>query len=573
MHRPLSSLLLLVGPLSLAAVGQSLVYERSGDNPGDNLGWTVASIEDLDGDGVRDLLVGAPRTDFGGSTAGSVYALSGSDGSELYRVDGSSIGELFGHAIAPLPDLDGDGIADWVAGAPFASPGAPKVGRADVHSGADGSLLFHINGIEQFSLFGSAVAGAGDANGDTVPDLVVSAPYEDSNGTDAGTVHVCSGVNGAFLRSHPGGAALDLFGQQLVDMGDVTGDGQSDYAAATDRGAGLLGQLRAFDVTTGAVLYTKNGSTTTDDFGWAATRLGDLDGDQRPELAVGAPRSSATGFEAGAVYIYSGATGALLQTLTGGPSDELGWSLGEAGDWDGDGTGDVLAAARGPSPTGELRIYSGADSSLLGQIEAGPDHEDYGGGLAGGIDIDGDGRSEIAIGDGLADGGGSAAGSLQVFSIDSLTGFDFCLGDGSAGLCPCGNYSATATGCVNSTGSGARIDVVGTASVAADDLLVDLSNGIPGQAALLFCGSLQQNGGLGTILGDGLLCAGGMIQRFDVRIPDGAGSAQWGPGLATTAAWPAGATRTLQVWHRDTVGGPCSSGYNLSQGIELTTLP
>jgi hypothetical protein len=559
--------------LSSAARAQLEVYERFGQAAGDGFGSAVVTIDDLDGDGVSDLLVGAPRTDHAGSNSGSVHVLSGANGTELYRVDGISTSELFGSSLAALADLDGDGLSDWIAGAPFASPGAPKVGRADVCSGADGAVLFSISGIEQFSLLGTAVAGAGDANGDGVPDVVVCAPHEDANGTDAGNVYVYSGLDGTFIRNHPGDSAGDLLGQLALDLGDVDGDGIGDYAAGTDRGAGFLGQLRVYSGATGAVLYTKLGASTLDDFAWSAARIDDLDGDGRADILVGAPADATNGFEAGAAFVYSGSSGAMIRSIFGGLSDELGWSSGDAGDWDGDGTGDLILAARGPSALGDVRVFSGTDSSLLTQIIADSTHQDFGTGLTGRLDIDGDGRSELAIGDGLADGGASDTGSLVVYSIHSLLGTSYCLGDGSGMICPCGNLSFAGGGCANSSMAGALLSASGSASVSTDDLTLSVTGAIPGQAALLFVGTLQQNGGLGSLLGDGLLCAGGTIQRLNVEIPDSGGGATWGPELSGAAGWSAGQTRQVQVWYRDTVGGPCSSGNNLSQGLELQLQP
>lgn len=559
--------------LASAATAQVEVYERDGLSPGDGLGSAVATIDDLDGDGVRDLLVGAPRADLGALNGGTVHIYSGASGAKLGEPYGTFGSGLFGTSVAAVPDLDGDGTADWIAGAPFATVVSAKVGRAEVRSGADGSTLLGFTGTEAFGLLGLAVACPGDLTGDGVPEVIVSAPYEDANGTDSGHVYVYSGVDGALLRSHTGDNGGDLFGQVLLDLGDVSGDGVGDYAIATERGANSLGQLRAFGGANGAVLYTNLGSSATDGFASAAARVDDLDGDGAADILVGAPTDATNGFEAGAVFVLSGTSGAQIRAIHGGLSDELGWSVGDAGDWDGDGTGDLAVAARGPSPFGEVRVYSGVDSSLLVLITGDEDHQDFGAGLVGTFDIDGDGHCELAITDPLSDSGGNDAGSLLVYSHHSLVGTPYCLADGLGGLCPCANFSFDGGGCANSSGSGALLSASGSPSVSVDDLALTVTAAIPGQAALLFFGTLQENGGLGSSLGDGLLCAGGAIQRLHVEIPGAGGGATWGPGLATAAGWAAGQTRYLQVWYRDTSGGPCSGGYNLSQGLELELLP
>ena len=78
--------------------------------------------------------------------------------------------------------------------------------------------------------------------------------------------------------------------------------------------------------------------------------------------------------------------------------------------------------------------------------------------------------------------------------------------------------------------------------------------------------------GHGVPFGDGLRCVGRNMVRLGVQTPDSAGSAIWGPDLGTSGAWAAGDTRYFQVWYRD-VAGPCGSGFNLTNGMEVLFLP
>ncbi len=113
---------------------------------------------------------------------------------------------------------------------------------------------------------------------------------------------------------------------------------------------------------------------------------------------------------------------------------------------------------------------------------------------------------------------------------------------------------------------------MGGTSIAADDLACSVSQIAPGTPSLLSSGSSYANGGIGLWFGDGLRCAGGQIRRHGVQFFDGTGSAGWGSGLAGTNGWSAGDTRHLQVWYRDN-GGPCSSGFNTSNGLTLNYVP
>lgn len=152
-------------------------------------------------------------------------------------------------------------------------------------------------------------------------------------------------------------------------------------------------------------------------------------------------------------------------------------------------------------------------------------------------------------------------------------GVTYCFGDGSGTSCPCGNAGGAEEGCANSSGAGAALVAGGSLSVGADDLFFAAAGLLPGQPALLFSGLNSVNGGAGILFGDGLRCAGGTVKRLGVAVPDPAGSATWGPGLAAAGAWLAGETRRFQAWYRDPVGSPCGSAFNLSHGVELVFAP
>jgi hypothetical protein len=151
-----------------------------------------------------------------------------------------------------------------------------------------------------------------------------------------------------------------------------------------------------------------------------------------------------------------------------------------------------------------------------------------------------------------------------------LTARVYCMGDGTATTCPCSNPGSHGEGCANTASHGAILSPFGSTQVATDDMAFIGNQLLPGKPALLFNGTASANGGNGTPFGGGLLCAGGMIQRMGVRIPDGTGSAQWGPGLAGTGGWAVGERRFLQIWYRDPANVPCGAGFNTSNGLDVT---
>lgn len=161
------------------------------------------------------------------------------------------------------------------------------------------------------------------------------------------------------------------------------------------------------------------------------------------------------------------------------------------------------------------------------------------------------------------------AGAAYIFQ--NSAGVPYCFGN--SGNCPCGNNSGPGEGCVNSTGQGARLITAGSSSVAGNNLTLNGTSLRPGQPALAFSANNAVNGGLGTTFGDGLRCAGGAIRRLGVKTPNAQGSVTFGPGLGAAGGWSAGDTRRMQLWYRDPVIGPCGSGFNLSNGVEVLFVP
>lgn len=149
----------------------------------------------------------------------------------------------------------------------------------------------------------------------------------------------------------------------------------------------------------------------------------------------------------------------------------------------------------------------------------------------------------------------------------------FCPGDGSGTICPCGNNGSGAAGCANSANaSGASIGFLGAPSVAGSFLLTAVG-AVPTKPGLFFEGTAQANGGAGMVLGDGLLCASGVIDRLEIVFTDGAGAATSSIHIPTESGVGAGETRFYQYWFRDPDLGPCASGFNLTDALSATWTP
>ena len=150
---------------------------------------------------------------------------------------------------------------------------------------------------------------------------------------------------------------------------------------------------------------------------------------------------------------------------------------------------------------------------------------------------------------------------------------NFCAGDGTGMGCPCGNNSPVGAnaGCLNTSNVGGTLRAFGTPSVANDSFVLlgsDMTNG----TCLYFQGTARDNGGAGTMFGDGLSCAGGTLTRLGTK-HNGVGASHY-PSVGDTAISVTGAvtspgTRTYQAWYRNTAPFCSPSGFNLTNGVEV----
>ena len=441
----------------------------SGVAAGDQLGRAVAGIGDINRDGIPDIAVGSPgRSSNAGAVQVVMLNADGTAKSlgASIPAPAQERGDIqFGFSVAGIGDIDGDGIPDMVAGAPARNA---RTGSAYVMLlNADGTVKRTVemvnpegtSGRQQGNAFGSSVAGIGDIDGDGIPDMAAGASGKQSNTGAAyvvllnadGTAKSTQSMLGA--DGSPSVAGGDSFGTSVAGIGDIDGDGVPDAAVGATVGAGggrSRGTVHVILLTDSGGIkgsYQINGtsphipsSADFDLFGASLALVGDIDRDGRAELAVGVPGDDehTQGFDGGAVYIvrldhpapagsgearYAGPVGNDAVSLPVSGGDELGYAIASIGDINDDGVPDVAVGARSDDTGGRNRgaayvVMMNADGSvdkhakIASGTGGGPvlaNGDNFGSGVTGTGDMDGDGIPDIAVGAGGTGSGSSAS--------------------------------------------------------------------------------------------------------------------------------------------------------------------
>ncbi|MCP3906107.1 MAG: hypothetical protein GY715_20990 [Planctomycetes bacterium] len=369
---------------------------------GDGFGAAAAEIGDLDGDGWRDMIIGAPGDDDGGNDRGAVWVLfMNGDGTVASEVkisdtaggfDGALFdGDGFGSAVTGIGDLNGDGVPDVAVGAPFSDepPGLDDEGAvwllfmnangtvaseskiANTSGGFGGTV-----GVADF--FGSSVAAIGDVDGNGIMDLAAGAPGRDLDGADDGAVWIVFMAATLEVQTQTeitegqagfGGALAGegRFGASVTALGDLNFDGVDDVAVGEPLADGALGSVWVlFLVGDGSVISEQEITAGVgglgdvlqpgDEFGSAVERLVDLDGNGVVEIGVGAAGSD-LGTSRGALWIvFMKGDGTVLTQFgiaagVGGftgnldPGDRFGEALAMLSDNNGDGLPELAIGA------------------------------------------------------------------------------------------------------------------------------------------------------------------------------------------------------------------------------------
>ncbi|BBK41322.1 hypothetical protein STVA_13420 [Allostella vacuolata] len=410
-------------PIELASLAATDGFAICGIDPedatgkGNHFGWSVSAAGDLDGDGIDDLIVGAPaKRDLGSEEPGNgtsyvVYGredfagsldLSSLDGQTGFAIRRASPGDESGLTVRAAGDVNGDGFADILIATPYA--GGTSGGAYVVFGGPRGADptfdLSALNGSNGFAIAGSggtktgfAAASAGDFNGDGFADILLGAPF--ANVLDGGAFIVfggwdvpatvalgsLDGENGVAITGT--GLMLNL-GYAVSTAGDMNGDGLADVIVSDYYANGVVifgregGSDPAIDVASldGSNGFAFENAGQIDKFHLAVGFAGDLNGDGLADVMIGAPDANGS---AGATYVVygraddfdpvvdlaalDGSNGFILNGADAGDGSGRYLSLADV---DGDGADDLVIAAPGAyGGAGATHVIFGTEQSAL----------------------------------------------------------------------------------------------------------------------------------------------------------------------------------------------------------------
>ena len=383
-----------------SASGAELFDLRGVATGGDHFGASLAGMGDLDGDGIVDFAVGVPSF-VGSGVKGRVDFFSGATRAVLGSVTGSSHESRFGDArrIAALGDLDGDGVGDLLTAESFKTLSSSKPNcNVEVWSGATRQSLLHATVLlSTWSATQSlCVAGAGDVDGDALPDLLVSAPRTTGSST-GGRAHVVSGATGATLHTFLAPAGGEL-GALCLGVGDVDLDSCADLAMTVRDTTGDLVSIRS-GRDGSELLRVIDDAPGQQSFAQSLAAVGDLDGDGVPELLLGSLPVLFGAHVSGTVQCRSLADDATLFAREGIAHDSH-WRGGIAfvDDQDGDGLPELVTAE---STSEWANVYAGRDLVMRAGGDGRELRREPDAGLMGRVvslrDVDGDGVTDLAV--------------------------------------------------------------------------------------------------------------------------------------------------------------------------------
>ncbi len=422
-------------------------WTGGGGQNGAQFGSSVGTAGDVNGDGYGDVIIGAPGYENAHTDEGRALVYYGSwrgiTGADYWAMESNQASAYFGSAVGTAGDVNGDGFADVIVGAYAYDHGEFDEGRAYVYCGSSTgpglSPIWTAEGNQESAWFAYAVGTAGDVNGDGYSEIIVGAEKYDQTLTDEGCACVYNGYADGLSSSSAwtvnGSQAEAEFGHSVATAGDVNGDGYSDVIVGApffDGGLGDEGRVFVYHGSraglSASAVWTAAGDQQGEVFGISAGLAGDVNGDGYADVIVGARNYTNGELREGAAFVYPGSSSGLSASppwiLEGNRAQAgFGYSVGTAGDVNGDGYSDVIVGAiiysNGELHEGGAFVYHGSSAGLPAApawaAEGNQEFASFGNAVGTAGDVNGDRYSDVVVGAWEYDAGQTDEGRVFVY--------------------------------------------------------------------------------------------------------------------------------------------------------------
>ena len=371
-------------------------------------GRHLVNLGDVNGDGLDDLAVSSwewqpEQPDRGTLSIGKIYVLSAEQQTLIAEATGDEIDARLGTDVVAVGDLDGDGSGDFMAAGR---------GKVRVLSGKTGADLISLDQHpDRFSVIWP-VAALGDLDGDGRHDLLVAVK---AVAGDMAKMQVLSGRTGELLRTNTVWSLLENV-VAVSELPQTSAKSTRTFAVAI---APSRGESEILIVSESGRRIEKRFPAKLST--WSVpTSAGDFDGDGTEDILVGDREDNSKGPDAGVARVYSGENGEVLLEVfgtseeTGNRRDRLGGAVAGGGDLNGDRKPDLLVGATGAvNSSGRVYAFSGGDGQLLATYTGDPEGDLFGTAVAFLGDLNGDGLDDFAAS--ASQGGLQKGGYVMIF--------------------------------------------------------------------------------------------------------------------------------------------------------------
>ena len=437
-------------PIVIDPLATSVTWTAVGDREAAYFGTSVAGAGDVNGDGYDDVIVGAPGYDNGLGGEGAVFVYHGSAAGLSATANWSTVADkanaALGASVATAGDVNGNGVDDIIIGAPGYENGGLNAGAVFLYFGSDSGLSAKPSSVTGPSLqpdwqvvfsqpganFGTSVATAGDVDGDGNDDVIVGAPEYTSDPINQDSEGAAFVYHGSDIKKNTTAPAWDVesdhpnfvFGTSVATAGDVDADGYADviigvpgydggqYGGQEQNKEGAAFVYHGSIVGLTTLNWTVESNQTGASLGWSVATAGDVNGDGYDDVIVGAPWYDKDGNdECGAAFVYHGSPSGLKNEANWhGESNQkgsyFGISVSTACDVNNDGYADIIVGAdyydNDQTNTGAVFVYHGSTSGLRPTTswteESTQENSYFGASVAAAGDVNKDGFSDVVIG-------------------------------------------------------------------------------------------------------------------------------------------------------------------------------